>query len=305
MGAVDIVQPKTDVYPKIACDSAGNIYMMAPVSKHWGVMKSTDQGATFVSVDSVPATYGRSTDIAINGANEVYVIGVRQSGDLAVRKSDSTGTVWSEVVLYNLPGYTATEPRGTLDGSGNLYFGSVFVEQPSGSISRLIVQKYDGAALTVLDDYANPAGEYLRSNRLPMHIFGSKLYVGDASKNTTTNMSTWFIRQCDLSTCAAGNWTNIDPSYVFEGGGSDYDISDFYQDQFNGFWSNGLSFHLAGPIYFIARYKAAAAASWSDAIADFGDHRFGTYLRTSTNRFFFTGLEFNAGVFKGVVTEYR
>lgn len=304
-----LTQTQIDVFPKIACDSAGNIYVMGMVNdatlgnKSWKVFKTADQGATFVEIDALAGNNAHHPfDIVVNAANEVFIIGGKRNGidnDLYIRKSGPLGVGWSDLYQQTFPGFSANTAGAAIDSAGNLYVAAG-LRNSSTSATNLVVQKFDGSIWSTMDNYQPPIGYGLKNNRIPVHIFGGNIYVGGASRDLSTNMGIWFIRTCNLAACSS--WSDLD-YYSFENKTPDYDIADFYLDQLGNFWSNGLSFNLASSIYFIARKKPAAGI-WADALAEYGNFKYATYLRTSANRFFSVGMEFNGG-FRGVVLEYR
>lgn len=317
-----VTQPNNDGRPKLVCDNTGNMYIVgaiktAPSSPGFpNVLKSSDGGVTFSTVDGPLASDSYPLDAAVSPTNEVYVISAKNNGtvtDLLIRKSDSTGTVWTDFDQYSydaVNGFSLSIASGTFDTAGNFYVQGSF---KNNNFSHMVVRKFDGSAWSLIEEFKAEdfpvAGlnSYQFQNFLrPIHVFGSKLYVGIDLRVPLVEDGYWVIRSCDLSTCAIGNWQNSD-SFNTPIGSPDWGMSDFHEDQFGNLWANGLSFtpSPASALYFIARKKTPGPGGWTDALAEFGTGHFTTYLRTSTNRFFSTGFTASAGPIRGIILEYR
>lgn len=300
----DISEPSTDAQPFIAIDSHGNIYVAGNYNRTWTVFKSTDtQGTDFVTVDSTSTIANRGFQqraLIVNANDEVFAIGggTANPAPLIVRKSDSTGMNWNTILQYSYsPGDSNIAFDSGIDSSGDLFIGAR-IQDAAGNSDRIVVQHgvNNGTSWTTIEDL-QPVAPQGNQERNVLRVLGTKLYLTGTTRDSATNSGEFFVHECDIATtCTIGSWV-VSDHQPEDDRSPDDGIFDIGQDPSGTLWINGFTSAS------INRKKTTTGA-WSDAGAEFGDGHFGTYLRTSSNRFFMSGMILNPPNLTAIIMEY-
>ena len=300
----DISEPSTDALPYIVIDSHGSIYVGGDYKRTWTVFKSTDvQGSDFTVVDSTTTATQRGLaprTLIMSSKDEIFAIitSTTTPALLVVRKSDSTGMNWSTILQYSyIPGFSATAFDGSIDSSGSLFVGAR-VGATDGE--RVVIQRSidDGVSWDTVEDFL-PAPPQRAQERNAIRVLGTKLYFTGTTRDDTTRTGAFFVRGCEIATsCAVGSWNISDLQYIDSPFGPDAGIFDIGQDSSGTLWLNG---------YTSASHnrKKTTTGGWSSAESEVGDNHFGTYLRTSSNRFYMSGMILDPPNLTAVIMEYR
>jgi len=305
----DISDLKTDPSPYIATDSNGSIYVGGSHNRAWTAFKSTDtQGTSFATVDNIAIAGERFNPgaLIVNANNEVFAIGdgVCCPSSVTVRKSDSMGMNWSTIFQYSYAtGYSTLAFDGTTDSSGGLFIGAGTSDSAGEFGLAVLRSNSNGSSWNIIEDF-QPVAPLKIKDGVVLRALGKRLYLTGITSDDTTNLGELFMRECDIeTTCTVGTWTVSDLQSI-ESNGNDDGIFGIGQDQFGTLWLNGYSFDFSGALYPII-FKKTTTGAWSEAHLEVGGFRVGGYLRTSTNRFFLSGVELNSGGLEAIVMEYQ
>lgn len=209
----------TDIEPAIGKDSRGNLYVAgigfdAAKVPHWIVRKSSNQGATWTTVDDF-VTNGKvtiATGVTSDANGNVYVSGYGSTKSNGyhwfVRKSANQGASWGTVDDFQLSSGVVAEPSAIAsDNSGALY--------ASGSASnRWVVRKSTNAGVTwsTVDNYQGTGG--LSVSRAVIADASNNIYSAGVSSTSKQGESIWTVRK---STDAGATWQTVD-SYQLAAG---------------------------------------------------------------------------------------
>ncbi|MFA6301771.1 MAG: hypothetical protein WC627_01385 [Legionella sp.] len=209
----------TDIEPAIGKDTNGNLYVAgigfdASRVPHWIVRKSSNQGATWTTVDNF-VTNGSvtiATGVTADANGNVYVSGYGSTKSTGyhwfVRKSSNQGTSWTTVDDFQFSSGVVAEPSAiTADNNGVLY--------ASGSANnRWVVRKSNdnGATWTTVDNYQGTGG--LSVSRAIVADANNNIYSAGISNTSKQGESIWTVRK---STDAGVTWQTVD-SYQLAAG---------------------------------------------------------------------------------------
>jgi len=191
----------------------GHVYVMGGTmsegsdfsSKNWVVRKSTDQGATWKTIDDYAPGGARAVTVDENGV--VYVVGSKGRPDLGgvrmgvVRKSTDGGVTWTQKEFSQID-YFTTAAAGI--GTGIFLGGVKKATNTSAPVQWQIIHNLAGT-----DDYPwyevddVPQGSALIGSVMNPKT-GRVLFFGQAEDGTAK----WFIRESSQST--PGNYWTID-----------------------------------------------------------------------------------------------
>lgn len=297
----DISEPSTDPWPYIVTDSRGSIYIGGNYQGTWTVFKSTDtQGSDFTIVDSTPTAGQRGLaprGLIVNANNEIFAIitGTTSPSHLVVRKSDSIGMNWTTILQYSdSSGNPAIAFDASIDSSGGLFVGARV-----GAFERAVIQysANNGASWSTIEDFQPTLPQRIQERNV-LRVLGTKLYFAGTTQDGATSTGAFFVHECDImTTCTVGSWSTSDLQPIDKPFGSDAGIFDIGQDSSGTLWLNGYT-------SVSHNRKKPATGAWSSAESEVGFNHFGTYLRTSSNRFYMAGMILDPPNLTAIIMEY-
>ena len=213
-------------------DAQGNLYTAgqaydAANIRHAVVMRSSDQGATWATIEDFNYRPGTNTyflSFAVDPAQNLYAVGVANLAPLSgapdhwiVRKSADHGATWTTADDF-VPDIGASDGRNTasgvaVDAAGNVYVVGM-VHQRVGKSSYpyefWVVRKSSnaGATWTTVDQYGYPNAPESVANAVLATPAG--LFVCGLSVATSGRGPQWVVRK---SANAGTTWTTVDNFY--------------------------------------------------------------------------------------------
>ena len=207
--------------------TAGQAYDAANV-RHALVMRSSDQGATWATIEDFNYRPGTNTyflSFAVDPAQNLYAVGVADMSanpvysrwHWIVRKSTDHGATWATADDF-VPDTGASDGRNTasgvaVDAAGNVYVVGM-VHQRVGKSSYpyefWVVRKSSnaGATWTTVDQYGYPNAPESLANAVLATPAG--LFVCGLSVATSGRGPQWVVRK---SANAGTTWTTVDNFY--------------------------------------------------------------------------------------------
>lgn len=193
----------------LAADSAGNIYVSNVARRT--ITKYTGDGAPvreFGGLDAVPPEAGGLSDIAVDGAGNLYAAFVNENasgGNGSIVKWDANGAAIATWNADRIPNRTNWDPRGiTVDKDGNLYV----VEDRRGLFHKF---GGDGRRLGIWG--AGPGTGNNQFNR-PRDIgvdTNGNIYVVDTGNHRIQKFNAQGVHQANLGGLGSGDGQFADP----------------------------------------------------------------------------------------------
>lgn len=199
----------------IANDSTNNLFSVGTAldtsnRNHWIVHKSSDDGATWSTVNDYSLVKGGpayGSVIAKDISGNLYSAGsavVSSVYHWIVRKSTDGGNTWSFIDNYNLTSQSSVASSLTIDAASNIYTAGYGNE--SSSITHWIVRKSTNAGSTwsTVDNYQLSGTTQSIANALVTDTAGN-IYVAGLGLDATYAMH-WIIRK---SINGGSTWNTI------------------------------------------------------------------------------------------------
>jgi hypothetical protein len=181
----------------VVVDSAGTVFVVGNADTGRIVRRSTNNGDTWMTVDTIPG--GTGTDpcssgwLALTPNNTVYVAAGCDSVGVIVRRSTNGGDTWNQVDSFK---YMQPQTRmGTLgvDTSGQVYVGGVGVS-PDGVTHWLIRRGTGVGTWTTVDDFLLAGGNSARV----ANFGGTDAVYAAGTADDADGAAHWIVRRAPL-----------------------------------------------------------------------------------------------------------
>lgn len=233
---------------------------------HQVVRRSTDQGATWSTVDNFNYTAGQhsiASAIAVDGntpANAYACSTGWQSalvGHFLVRKGTNAGGAWSTVSDFNLVAGKSAGCNGIAVNGNTVYAVGSAVD--ASNISHWIVRKSTdaGASWTTVRDYNFAASKDALAYSVLIDGAGT-VYVAGAADTTASGAKHWMVQK---STDGGSSWTMVD-DYVMSAGRNNYPQS-IGKDSLGRIYVTGYSLTSSNLQRSIVRRSGDGGATWN------------------------------------------
>jgi hypothetical protein len=255
-------------------DLLGNIYALiwlytTSSATTWIVRKSTDQGATWNTVDSYifPGGSGANQPIGmtVDSAGNIYVLGQSQisSGSFqwVTRKSPDNGTTWTTVDIFQYQSGQSAGPSGiTVDNAGNIY--TVGYGTTSTSARYWIVRQStnQGATWATVDNYLYTGGVSSWAQAACKDSLGN-VYVGGFGRYDINGyVYHWIVRQ---STNNGVTWTTIDDFLYANFNQNGTTVFGMGADSSGNVYASGYAVSLGGNSHWLTRQSTNNGSTWT------------------------------------------